>query len=225
MLEGRLCIGHHRSENSARPAGSPTTKSFAKLEENKMAKVKLNPILENMHGHVGDLVFKRYGDEVIIASKADADGRVYSAAQLSQQKRFREAALFGRGVMADPDTKAVYAAAARAKGVPLFSLTIADFFHAPTVEEVDLSEYSGHSGDSIIVHALDDFAVTGVHVALAQVNGAAIESGEAEETPVNSGRWLYKATTNVNAGVEVQVTATATDRPGGVGTRQGQKTV
>jgi len=35
-----------------------------------MARVKLNPILEGMRGQVGDLVFKRYGDGVIISRKA-----------------------------------------------------------------------------------------------------------------------------------------------------------
>jgi hypothetical protein len=39
-----------------------------------MAKVKLNPILEQISGQVGDLVFKRYGDETIISRKADISG-------------------------------------------------------------------------------------------------------------------------------------------------------
>ena len=43
-------------------------------------------------------------------------------------------------VMADAETKAVYEEAARAKGRPVFSLTVADFFHAPSVDEVDVSE-------------------------------------------------------------------------------------
>ena len=49
-----------------------------------MAKVKLNPILEGIRGQVGDLVFKHYGDEVVISRKADlsgsrADGSAVSA--------------------------------------------------------------------------------------------------------------------------------------------------
>jgi len=42
-------------------------------------------------------------------------------------ERIRQAVLYGRLVMADPATKAVYEDAAKARGKPLFSLTVADF--------------------------------------------------------------------------------------------------
>lgn len=54
-----------------------------------MAKVKLNPILEQVRGAVGDLVFKRYGDEVVLARKPDVEGREASAAQTAHRERFR----------------------------------------------------------------------------------------------------------------------------------------
>ena len=34
-----------------------------------MAKVKLNPILEQISGKVGDLVFRCYGDKTVITQK------------------------------------------------------------------------------------------------------------------------------------------------------------
>jgi len=48
-------------------------------------------------------------------------------------------------VLADPVTKAIYEAEAKAKGQPVFSLTIADFFNAPSVDEVDPSIDSGQA--------------------------------------------------------------------------------
>jgi hypothetical protein len=99
-----------------------------------MAKVKLNPILEQISGKVGDLVFKRYGDETIISRKADMSGVEATPAQMAVRERFREAALYGKMVMADAETKALYVDAAKAKGKPVFSLTIADFFNAPLGE-------------------------------------------------------------------------------------------
>ena len=97
-----------------------------------MARVKLNPILEQVRGQVGDLVFKRYGEEVVISRKPDFEGREPTAAQLAARERFREAALYGKIVMADPETKAIYVEAAKAKGQLVFSLTVADFFNAPS---------------------------------------------------------------------------------------------
>ena len=73
-----------------------------------MAKVTLNPILERVRGQVGDLVFKRYEDEVVISRKPDFEDPESTAAQLAHRERFREAALYGKLVMADPEAKALY---------------------------------------------------------------------------------------------------------------------
>ncbi|MBC8333346.1 MAG: hypothetical protein H8E28_15300 [Anaerolineae bacterium] len=184
-----------------------------------MAKVKLNPILEQVRGKVGDLVFKRYGEGVIISQKPDMTGREPSAAQLAAQERFKQAALYGKMVMADPETKALYDERAK----PVFSLTVADFFNAPSVDEVDLSGYSGAAGDEIVIMAHDDFDVTGVQVALTDGDGNAIESGAAVETPADSGRWVYTATAEVETGTTVRIAVTAEDRPGGTGTAEEEK--
>ncbi len=190
-----------------------------------MAKVKLNPILEQLRGQIGDLVFKRYGDEVIISRKSDLEGVVPTEAQQATRDRFRQATLYGKMVMADPETKALYAEAARAKGQPLFSLTVADFFHAPSVEEVNLAGYTGAIGDEIVILASDDFEVVGVSVSLSDAGGSPIEAGQAVETPADSGRWVYTATTAVPTGTTVRIAVTAADRPGGQAQAEEEKTV
>jgi hypothetical protein len=174
---------------------------------------------------VGDLVFKRYEDEVVISRKPDYEGREWTEAQLAHRERFRQAALYGGMVMADPEAKALYVEAAKAKGQPVFSLTVADFFNAPSVDEVDLSGYAGAVGDPIVIRASDDFDVVGVHVALTGADGNPIESGEAVETPANSGRWVYTATAAVGTGTTVRIAVTATDRPGGVAEAEEEKAV
>ncbi|MBI4672648.1 MAG: hypothetical protein HY741_13395 [Chloroflexi bacterium] len=92
-----------------------------------MAKTKLNPILEQIRGQVGDLVFKRYQGETILARKPDLEGVEPTAAQLAHRERFRQAALYGKLVLADPETKTIYEQAAQERGQPVFSLTLADF--------------------------------------------------------------------------------------------------
>jgi hypothetical protein len=120
-------------------------------------------------------------------------------------------------VLADPEARALYEEAAAAEGKPIFSLTVADFFNAPTVDEVDVSAYTGAAGDEIVVTAADDFDVAEVQVALTDDGGAELESGAAAETPADSGRWVYTATMDVAAGTTVRIAVTALDRPGGVG--------
>ena len=162
-----------------------------------MAKVKLNPVLEQFRGQIGDLVFKHYGAEVGVGRKPDRSGIQPTEAQLEHRVRFRQAVLYGRLVMADPDKKEIYEQAAKEKGKPIFSLTVADFFNAPVVDEVDLSSYSGAEGDAIIILAHDDFKVARLQVVVSDSNGQEIENGEAEETPPTSGRWIYTATEGV----------------------------
>ena len=184
-----------------------------------MAKVKTNPIIEQVRGKVGDLVFKEVQGETVIARKPDMTGVAATEAQMAAREKFRQAALYGKMVMADPATKTIYEEAAKAKGQPVFSLIVADFFNAPSVDEVDLSGYAGQVGDTIAARAHDDFDVTAVQVAITQADGPAIEEGPATQTPPNSGRWLYTATAAVPTGTAVRITVTATDRPGHAATK------
>jgi hypothetical protein len=184
-----------------------------------MTRVKVNPIIEQMSGKLGDLVFKRYGDEVIIARAPDMSQREFTPGQLAAQERFREAALYGKLALAQPAVRQAYAAAAREQGKPVTSLTIADFFHAPVVDRLEVSGYTGQAGETIVVQAHDDFEVTGVTVQIAAAGGQLVENGPASQNPPDSGRWTYTAQQAVGNIAGVQVTATATDRPGNVGTR------
>jgi hypothetical protein len=136
-----------------------------------LAKARLPPILGQLRGQVGGLVFRRYGDQVVVARKLDVAGREWSEAQRAHRERFRQATIYGGMVMADAEAKVLYEEAARAKGKPLFGLTVADFFNAPSIEEVDLSGYADGVGDEIAVVAHDDFAVAAVDVSLAGGDG------------------------------------------------------
>ena len=192
-----------------------------------MAKVRLNPVLEQIRGHVGELVFKRYGNEVIVSRKADLEGVAPSEAQAAHRERFQQAVQYGKAAMADPVGKGIYQAAAKARGIPPFSCAVADYFHAPSVGEVELSTYAGSPGDKITFRAVDDFGVVSAHVSITTQAGRTgvpvIESGDASETAPDSGLWSYTATQAVPPGTHVYVKATATDRPGGVGTSQAEK--
>jgi len=95
------------------------------------------------------------------------------------------------------------------------------------VGELDLSNYAGSPGDKITFRAVDDIGVVSAHVSITTQAGrtgvSVIESGDAGETAPDSGSWSYTATQAVPPGTHVRVTATATDRPGGVGTSQAEK--
>jgi hypothetical protein len=177
-----------------------------------MAKVKLNPVLEGFHGAVGDLVFRKYGEEVIVGRKPDPTGKAPTPGQLAVREQFRLAAVYGKAVLADPVSKALYTTEAKAKGIPAFALALADFFNEPTVDEVDLSAYAGAVGDVIRIRAHDDVAITGVAVSIRAVDGTVLEQGPASSG--NDGVFQYTATRALTPGQQVSIEVTATDRPG-----------
>jgi hypothetical protein len=182
-----------------------------------MARVKVNPIIEQVSGKMGDLVFKRYGDEVVLA-RMPVNGHEPTAAQLAARERFRRAAQYGKLALAQPEVRARYQAMSEESGNPLFSLMVADFFGAPVVDEVNVSGYTGRAGETIVMQAHDDFEVTGVTVSIRNAGGQMVESGIAAQNPPNSGRWVYTTQQTVTDVSGTVITATASDWPGNAGT-------
>jgi hypothetical protein len=188
-----------------------------------MAKVKLNPIVEQVRGQVGQLVFRQSYGKQVVGRKADQSDHEPTAGQVEVRERFRQAAVYGRMALADTTTRKLYEDAAGKKGQPVFSLVMADFLNAPSIDEVDVSEYTGAQGSAIFIRTEDDFMIDKVTVNIADVNGAQLESGDAALEP--NGRWSYHASSTVPAGTDVRITVTVTDRPGSATVRDTNKTL
>ena len=180
-------------------------------------KAKLNPIFEQMSGQLGELVFRVVRGKVVISRKPALNGTEPSEGQIEQRERFKQAVAFGKSVMADGSVRPLYEAVAKAKNMPVFALTVADFFNVPTIVSIDAGNYNGQVGSTIKIVTSDDFGVAGVSVVITDADeGTTIESGQAVETSAGSGHWLYTATTNAPAGILAGIQVTATDRPGGL---------
>jgi voltage-gated potassium channel Kch len=174
--------------------------------------------LEAIQGKVGDLVFKRYEGHEIMTKMPDRTGIVPTANQLAQMEKFRLATVYGKSVLADAVSRAIYEDAAAKKGVPVFAVTVADFLNPPLIDEINLAGYAGKIGDKIVVRASDDLEVSGVSVVIREQGGAVLEQGAAVVNP-GAGSWTYTATTDLAQGQAVSLEVSATDRPGHVGTK------
>ena len=95
-----------------------------------MAQGTLIPVLESMHGRIGDLVVKQYGTKVVYTRRPVFKNRIFTERQLAAQERFREATLFARELMTDPTARQQYEEDARVKGKSAWSLVVSDFLHA-----------------------------------------------------------------------------------------------
>ena len=74
-----------------------------------MTKAKLNPVLMELHGKMGDLVFRRMrngGTSVI--RRADMSKVKWSPAQKANRQRFKEATAYARQALANPELRPIY---------------------------------------------------------------------------------------------------------------------
>ncbi len=187
-------------------------------------KVKLNPMFEEARGQLGDLVFREVRGETVASRKPSISGEP-TVDQAAHRERFKLAAAYGKSVMADNTVRPLYEAAAKNKNIPVFALTVADYFNAPTIDSLDLSGYTGQVHEPIHVIARDDFGVASVSVSIADQTGHVIDAGNAVETAAGSGHWVYTAGATIATGITVMVSAIATDRPGGTAVKTANKTI
>ena len=91
-----------------------------------MAKLITHPVFKEIHGKLGGLVFKKYLDQMIIVQAPGSRTTPPTPGQQAQQERFKLAAIYGHTALADPVAGDLYRARAKAKGQPVFSVTVAD---------------------------------------------------------------------------------------------------
>ncbi|MBN1311320.1 MAG: hypothetical protein JXB30_07860 [Anaerolineae bacterium] len=176
-----------------------------------MARVKKNVVMTGLSGMLGDqIVVKRdkAGRTIISIKPTFPDDREFSEEQLSQQEAFREAVMYAKMVKSE----AVYTEKAEDTPRSGYNVAIADWFHAPEIEAIDLSGWAGQAGGSIRIKALDDVQVERVTVIITGEGDVLIEQGAAEQ---EDGLWWVYTTTQPATG-QPRVIAIAQDLPGNI---------
>ncbi|MBO9571044.1 MAG: hypothetical protein J7497_02375 [Chitinophagaceae bacterium] len=182
-----------------------------------MGKNKNNEYADGFSGKIGrNLVFRQgKGDQTIIARKPRKSLNPPHESRLETQRAFQRGALYANQVNANPEKKAMYAAAAKGMQTA-FNLAMRDAIKPPKVSKIDASLYNGQVGDPLIIVALDDFKVESVVVSIHAPNGDLIEEGNAI-VPELSIDWVYTVTTANAQLAGCKITAVATDIPGNKG--------
>jgi hypothetical protein len=180
-----------------------------------IAESKNNVLTQGLAGLVGDMiVFRNRGAKTFVSTKPKARTGEPSDDQKQHQGRFQEAILYGKSAIADPQKKADYAKAITG-GETAYNVAVADFFHAPDIKDVDVSNYTGKVGDTLTIRATDDFNVKEVSVAIYNADGTEVEHGLAVLS-TNGVDWVYTATAE-NASLDGdRIVISASDLPGNV---------
>ena len=94
-----------------------------------MAKVTLNPMLQSVHGRLGNAVFRRsYNGTVTLIKLADMSKVQWSDAQKTQRQRFKQANLYAKAAMAEPAVRLLYEQRAAALNKRPYHLAVSDYF-------------------------------------------------------------------------------------------------
>jgi hypothetical protein len=159
-----------------------------------MSKVGNNIVTQGLSGMLGNqLVFRMRGSQTYVGKAPVKKERIQTDAQIEHQRRWQEAILYGKGAIATPEMKDAYKAAA-GENQSAFNVAVADFMNAPHIDEINISQYTGQPGSTILVRAVDDFNVAEVTVTIYNPDGSLVEQGLAVAEAGGSS-WKYTATT------------------------------
>lgn len=184
-----------------------------------MAKSNNNVITHGLSGKIGDmLVFTQRNGKTIVGKLPDKSHVEQSDKQKAVNKRFQEAVIYAKVVVADAALKAEYESKA-GDGKSAYNVAIADFFNAPDIEEINLSNYHGLAGQQIIIRATDDFKVVQVRVIIYNSDASLVEQGDAVISS-NGVDWIYTATANTDQQTGDKLVIQASDLPGNLTERQ-----
>jgi hypothetical protein len=157
-----------------------------------MARVKKNIITKGMSGKLGDtIVFRQRGGVTVVATLPEKEERETTEAQKQQQRKFQQAVIYAQNAMQDEDLKAEYALKAKPNR-SAYHVALADFLHAPDIDDVDLSKYDGTQGSEIVIRVVDDYQVAQVIVSIFKQDGTLVEEGTAVPAG-NKLDWVYTA--------------------------------
>ena len=159
------------------------------------------------------LIFKRdkAGRTIVSIKPRFPEDREFTPAQLAQQERFQEAAAYAKDAA---QAEAIYAEEAEGTAMSAYNVAVADWFHPPEVDEIDLSAYTGEVGEVIRAKASDDVQVEAVGVVITTDADMLVEQGQMTH---EQGLWYTYTTTADCPPGQARVIVTGLDLPGHTG--------
>ena len=145
--------------------------------------------------------------------KPDAD-RPLSQAEVAHRQDFAQAATWAKAALQDEELRPFYEALGKKRDIPARAAAVSDFLKRPTLEALDLSEYTGQAGDPIYFMASDNAGLVDATVTIGDGNGTVFESGAAVEVDADTGYWMYTAQSALPEVSLAAVNVRVSDRPG-----------
>ena len=178
-----------------------------------MSEVDLNPTVDGYRGSIGRLVFRKYKGRTIVGKKP-VRTKEQGMDELARQERFKEAVAYAKSVLADPLAREFYAPIALQRDISVYNVALGDFLKLPEIKPLNLTRYKGQIGDIIQIRATDDIGLADLTVKITAQDGTPIEEGQAVESGLRTGKWIYTATAQVTLGTDIFIEIEGIDHAG-----------
>jgi hypothetical protein len=178
-----------------------------------MSTVQMHAPFTHYSGTIGKLVYRKYRGRTVVALKPDAD-RPLSQAEVAHRQDFAQAAAWAKTALQDEELRPFYEALGKQRDIPARAAAMSDYLKRPTLEALDLAEYTGQVGDPVYFVASDNGGLVEATVVIGDGNGTIFESGAAVEVDEGTGYWMYTAQSAIPGGTPVTVHVKVSDRPG-----------
>ncbi len=167
--------------------------------------------LRHLRGRVGDVIYKWYGDRVVITKVPKLSKKKPSAKKRASCDHFALASKYAERARKDPALWAVYTAAAKLRRIPPRAMAIADFRSRPKIDQLSSHLFEPKLAVSVSVIEAFPGKIVAVNVALRQAEGAQLFSAPAKRSGKRS--WDVEFGP-VKRGVPVVIEVKAADRLG-----------
>jgi len=179
-----------------------------------MSKVKDNIITTGLSGKLGKQIVLRQWNGATFLVKAPVKSSSLLKKEMYERNRlrFKEGAAYAKKVINNPELKRAYKNKCNARQNE-YTRAMQDFFIAPSIEEIDLSNYTGEANSFIRVYATDDFRVNRVHITIDDEQNQELETGFAVQEE-NTDWWKFVVSEAHVIPKGGKVIASAYDLPG-----------
>jgi hypothetical protein len=183
-----------------------------------MARLNRNNASKGISGQVDQFEYRDKNGKTVIAKLRRKSRKPATPKQEQVRQKFRDASLYARICVQDPQLKEFYQSKAEPGQTP-YNMAFADYYDAPEIKDINSKGYTGIAGNKLVLLVTDHFRVASVKVKIEKSDGSLVEEGEAVMKE-NGLHWEYTST-SANAAIAGSViTVTAFDLPGNSSVKQ-----
>ncbi|MBT1703239.1 hypothetical protein [Chryseosolibacter indicus] len=171
-----------------------------------MATIRLNPMVKEMRGKLGGIMFRKVNGTTILSVKPSTPKK-QSEQQKANRDKFKEATVYAKFITKDPQKKAYYQQKAKKLKVSnAYTAAITEYMRKGEIKEITVKKTNNKPGKTIgIKVSKKDFNVNKVRVTMVDENGFVLATSLADKKSSNDFMMMLNEELLQKPGVKIKV--------------------